>query len=60
MRGIYSRNKLFDATYLAGAQELPELEKDVYVDDATTITIFDSYEDCLIDDWPEFIRDFCE
>ena len=62
MSGIYSRNKFFDTVYLAGAQDLPELEKDVYVEDTTTSTIFESYEDNLMDvvGWPDFIRDFCE
>jgi len=60
LSGVYSRNKLYDTSYQTGAQELPELEKDVYVEDATTMTIFESYEDYLVDGWPEFIRDFCE
>jgi len=41
-------------------QDLPELEEDVYVEKATSTTIFDSYEDYLADGWPEFIKDFCE
>ena len=60
MNGIFSRNKLFDTVYLIGSQGLPELEKDFYVEDVTTMTIFESYEDYLEDGWPEFIRDFCE
>ena len=63
MSGVYSRNKLFDTVYMAGAQDLPELEKDVYIEGTTTSTIFDSYEDYLTDiadGWPEFIRDFSE
>ena len=60
MSGIYSRNKLFDTTYQAGAQDLPELEEDVYVESVTTSTIFEAYEDYLEDGWPEFIRDFYE
>ena len=63
MSGVYSRNKLFDTIYQAGAQELPDLEQDIYVEGATTSTIFESYEDYLTDKadgWPEFIRDFCE
>ena len=58
--GVYSRNKHFDTFYLAGAQDLPELERDVYMDGATSSTIFESYEDYLEDGWPEFIRDFNE
>ena len=63
MSGVYSRNKYFDTVYTVGAQELPELEEDVYVEDAVTSTIFESYEDHLYDmsnGWPMFIRDFCE
>ena len=63
MSGVFSRNKLFDTVYQAGAQELPELERDIYVEDATESTIFESYEDYLTDTadgWPEFIRDFSE
>ena len=60
LNGIFSRNKHFDTFYLAGAQDLPYLEEDVYVEDATTSTIFESYEDYLADGWAEFIRDFCE
>jgi len=60
LSGVFSRNKLFDTTYQLGAQDLPELEKDVYVKDATTTTILESYEDYLADGWPEFIKDFCE
>ena len=62
MNGVYSRNKLYDTVYQTGAQELPELEKDIYADDATVSTIFESYEDYLVDveGWPHFIRDFCE
>ena len=63
LSGIYSHNRYFDTFYMTGAQELPELEKEVYVEDSTTSTIFESYEDYLTDaadGWPEFIRDFCE
>ena len=60
MRGIYSRNKYFDTTYMMGAQDLPYLEEEDYVEDATTSTIFDSYDDYLAEGWPEFIRDFSE
>ena len=60
MNGIFSRNRLFDTTYLTGTQGLPELGEDVYVEDATTMTIFEAYEDYLVDGWPDFIRDFCE
>ena len=60
MSGVYSRNRLFDTVYLAGAQELPDLEKDVYVDGAVSASVFDSYEDYLSEGWPDFIRDFYE
>ena len=63
MSGLYSHNKLFYTVYQMVAQELPELEKEVYVEDVTMSTIFESYEDYLTDvadGWPEFIRDFCE
>ena len=60
MSGVYSRNKLFDTDYVAGAQDLPNLEKDVYEDGAVSTTAFDSYEDYLAEGWPDFIRDFCE
>ena len=63
MSGIFSRNKHFDTFYLAGSQDLPDLERDVYVEYAITSTMFESYEDYLTDvadGWPEFIRDFCE
>ena len=60
LSGIYSRNKHFDTFYLNGAQDLTELEKDVYVTEATESTVFESYEDYLADGWPDFIRDFCE
>ena len=62
MGGVFSRNKFFDTVYQTGAQALPELEKDIYAEDATMSTIFESYEDHLADveGWPDFIRDFCE
>ena len=59
MGGVYSRNKYFDTFYLSGAQDLPELEQDVYVEGATATTMFESYEDYLMDGWPGFIEDFC-
>ena len=58
--GVYSRNKHFDTFYLTGAQDLPELERDVYVEPSTEFSMFESYEDYLADGWPEFIKDFCE
>ena len=63
MSGLYSRNKLFNTVYQRGAQDLPELETEVYVDYATESTIFESYEDYLTDvadGWAEFIKDFYE
>ena len=60
MYGIYSHNKHFDTFYLTGAQDLSELEIDVNTENATTSTVFDSYEDYLTDGWAEFIEDFCE
>ena len=57
---MYSRNKHFDTFYLTGAQDLPELEIDIYAEGSTTSTVFENYEDYLADGWPEFIRDFCE
>jgi len=60
LNGIFSRNKLFDTVYYIGAQGLPELERDFHVEDVTTMTIFESYEDYLVDGWPDFTRDFCE
>ena len=60
MRGMYSRNKIFDTAYLAGAQNLPDLEQDVYEDSAVSTTAFDSYEEYLAEGWADFIRDFCE
>jgi hypothetical protein len=60
VNGIYSRNRFFDTIYLAGAQNLPELEEDVYVEPSITTTTFESYEDYLADGWAEFIRDFSE
>jgi hypothetical protein len=45
---------------MLGAQDLPDLETDVYVEPAITSTVFESYEDYLEDGWPEFIRDFNE
>ena len=60
LSGVYSHNKLFDTFYLAGAQDLPELEEDVYVESATAMTLFEAYEDYLPDGWPDFIEDFCE
>ena len=58
--GVYSRNKYFDSFYMMGAQDLPRLEEDVYIDSAVNTTTFESYEDYLTDGWPDFIRDFCE
>jgi hypothetical protein len=55
---VYARNKLFDIAYRAGAEELPELENDVYVDDVTKMTVFESYETSLEEGWPDFIEDF--
>ena len=60
MSGMYSRNKYFDTFYLTGAQDLPELERDVYLEFATSATMFERYEDYLEDGWPEFIIDFSE
>jgi len=60
LSGIFSRNKHFDTFYLAGAQDLPDLEEDVHVEDAITSTIFEGYEEFLADGWAEFIRDFSE
>ena len=60
LNGIYSRNKYFDSFYMIGAQELPYLEEDVYVDHVVSSTIFESYEDYLAQGWADFIRDFCE
>ena len=60
MSGLYSRNKLFDTEYMIGAQNLLELEEEVYLEPATMSTIVESYEDYLDDGWPEFIRDFSE
>jgi len=45
---------------MIGAQELPYLEEDVYVDHVVSSTIFESYEDYLAQGWADFIRDFCE
>ena len=58
MSGVYSRNKFFEKCYLTGVQDLPDLEEDVYVVPATTVTVFEAYEDYLLDGWPEFIKDF--
>ena len=60
MGGIYSRNKLFNTFYLTGTQDLPDLEEDVYVEGATTTTLFEAYEDYLPDGWADFIKDFYE
>ncbi|MDR2178981.1 MAG: hypothetical protein LBP21_01605 [Synergistaceae bacterium] len=59
MGGVYVRNKLFDIYFRAGAEDLPELEKDVSVDDVTSMSVMESYETALEDTWPEFIEDFC-
>ncbi|MDR1377243.1 MAG: hypothetical protein LBJ22_07000 [Synergistaceae bacterium] len=59
MSGVYARNKLFDIYCRAGAEELPELENDVCVDDVTKMTAVESYETSLEDGWPDFIEDFC-
>jgi hypothetical protein len=60
LSGIFSHNKFFDTTYLTGVQDLPELEEDVYVEPATSMTMFEAFEDYLVEGWPEFIEDFCE
>ena len=63
MSGVFSNNKHFNTFYLAGSQDLPDLERDVYTEDSTKSTVFEVYEDYLTDvadGWPEFIRDFCE
>ena len=60
LSGIYSRNKHFETFYLAGEQDLPELETDVYVEGAVTATVFESYEDYLAEGWADFIKDFYE
>ena len=60
MGGVYSRNKLFDTAYLTGVQDLPCLEDDIYVVSSTTTTVFEAYEDYLLDGWADFIKDFCE
>ena len=60
MNGMYSRNKHFETFYLSGAQDLPGLEQEVHFDEATTATIFERYEDYLVNGWPEFVVDFYE
>ncbi|MDR1621033.1 MAG: hypothetical protein LBS00_01520 [Synergistaceae bacterium] len=59
MSGVYAHNKLFDVYCRAGAEDLPNLENDAYVDDVTKMSVVESYETSLEDGWPEFIEDFC-
>ena len=58
MSGVYARNKLFDDLHRVGADDLPDLEDDVHVEDSTEITVFEEYELMIEDFWPDFIRDF--
>jgi hypothetical protein len=55
--GVYSRNKLFDGLYQAGAEDLPVLESDVDVEGAVALSSIDGYEITIEEDWPEFIKD---
>ena len=58
MSGVYSRNKLFDTHYQAGAEDLPRLEDDAYGESSIVTTVFENYETSLEDGWPDFIKDF--
>ena len=59
MSGVYAHNKLFDVYYREGAEGLPILESDTYIDDVVTMSALENYETSLEDGWPEFIEDFC-
>jgi hypothetical protein len=60
MGGVYSRNKLFDVSYLAGKENLPDLEDDVHADESVFSSVLDDYETSIEEDWPDFIKTFCE
>ncbi|MDR2529496.1 MAG: hypothetical protein LBD04_10880 [Synergistaceae bacterium] len=58
--GMYTRNKLFNTYCVRGAEELPNLEGEVYGDTSIRTTVIENYEVSLEDGWPDFIKDFCE
>ena len=58
MSGVYAHNKLFDTNYQRGAEDLPNLEDDVFTDDSVATTVFENYETSIEEEWPEFIKDF--
>ena len=57
---MYSHNKLFDNSYLAGKENLPALEDDVHSDESVVSSIEDNYEIAIEEDWPNFIKNFYE
>ena len=60
MSGVYSRNKLFDNSYLAGKENLPALEDDVHLDESIVSSIEEVYETTIEEDWPDFIKNLYE
>ncbi|MDR2175529.1 MAG: hypothetical protein LBO82_06285 [Synergistaceae bacterium] len=60
MSGVYSRNKLFDSSYFAGKENLPELEIDVHTDESILSSVEENYETSIEEDWPNFIKNLYE
>jgi hypothetical protein len=60
MGGVYSRNKFFDDAYLAGRENLPNLENDVHMEESVASSIDEDYETSIEEDWPNFIKNLCE
>jgi hypothetical protein len=60
MGGIYSRNKFFDSSYLAGKENLNGLEDDVHMDESVVFSALEDYETAIEEDWPNFIKNFYE
>ncbi|MDR1048258.1 MAG: hypothetical protein LBL51_00760 [Synergistaceae bacterium] len=60
MSGVYSYNKFFDSTYLAGKENLLELEDEVHTDESVVSSVIGDYETAIEEDWPDFIINFCE
>jgi hypothetical protein len=58
--GLYSRNKLFDVSYLTGKEDLPALENEVYSDESIVSSVEDDYEIAIEEDWPNFIKNLHE
>jgi hypothetical protein len=60
MGGVYSRNRLFDSVYLAGKENLPNLEGDVCADETVVSSVLEDYETSIEEDWSDFVKIFYE